>query len=202
MIFKKNKQEGFTLIELLVVISIISMLTSVVLASLNDARAKTRDAVRRSDLRQIATSLELYKSDKGNYIVKSITNGLECGRSYSAGTYGPIPFNGGWFNFMTVPTNPPRDNVDKCLFDGKYLGGIISDPSKAPYQASAYNDKGSAYMIALSNDGSDKYTIWANLEKPSTSDLTTQDNCSMSSFDNYSTSAYPVSRRMNYCVSN
>lgn len=39
-----NKQKGFTLIELLVVISIISLLSTIVMASLNAAREKSRIA--------------------------------------------------------------------------------------------------------------------------------------------------------------
>jgi len=57
-------QRGFTLIELLVVIAIIGLLSSVVLASLNTAREKSRDARRISDLRQIQTALELYYDDQ------------------------------------------------------------------------------------------------------------------------------------------
>lgn len=56
-------QKGFTLIELLVVIAIISLLSSVVLAALNDARAKARDARRLEDLRQINNALQLYLQD-------------------------------------------------------------------------------------------------------------------------------------------
>lgn len=51
---------GFTLIELLVVIAIIGMLSSVVLASLNTARAKSKDARRIADMKQISIALELY----------------------------------------------------------------------------------------------------------------------------------------------
>lgn len=57
-----NRNKGFTLIELLVVIAIISILAATVLASLNSARTKARDAKRISEIRQLRTALELYSS--------------------------------------------------------------------------------------------------------------------------------------------
>lgn len=58
---------GFTLIELLVVIAIIGILSSVVLASLNDARQKSRDAKRIADIKQLQLALELYFDSNGTY---------------------------------------------------------------------------------------------------------------------------------------
>lgn len=62
-----DSQKGFTLIELLVVISIIGMLSSVVLASLNSARGKARDSQRIQALTQMRTALELYAGDNGGH---------------------------------------------------------------------------------------------------------------------------------------
>lgn len=61
------RQRGFTLIELLVVIAIIGILSSVVLASLNSARVKSRDSRRISDIKQIQLALELYYDSNGQY---------------------------------------------------------------------------------------------------------------------------------------
>ena len=66
----KTKQDnrGFTLIELLVVIAIIGILSSVVLASLNSARAKARDANRSASIKQVQLALELYYDSNGSYV--------------------------------------------------------------------------------------------------------------------------------------
>jgi prepilin-type N-terminal cleavage/methylation domain-containing protein len=64
---KNKSQKGFTLIELLVVIAIIGILSSVVLASLNSARKKSRDARRIADLKQVQLALEMYFDANSNY---------------------------------------------------------------------------------------------------------------------------------------
>lgn len=61
------KRRGFTLIELLVVIAIIGLLSSIVLASLNTARMKGRDAARVSIIRQIGNGLALYQLQNNDY---------------------------------------------------------------------------------------------------------------------------------------
>jgi len=66
MSVKKNNF-GFTLIELLVVIAIIGVLSSTVMASLNTARKKARDAKRLSHMREIIIALELYYDKYGMY---------------------------------------------------------------------------------------------------------------------------------------
>lgn len=68
----RNKtQKGFTLIELLVVIAIIGLLASVVLLALNSARAKSRDAKRVADIRQLASAMELYFNDNNSYPIQA-----------------------------------------------------------------------------------------------------------------------------------
>ena len=66
MIFVKKRfskvDRGFTLIELLVVVSIISLLTSVVLASLKESRGKAQDSKVVSQLLEMRSVAELNNS--------------------------------------------------------------------------------------------------------------------------------------------
>jgi type II secretion system protein G len=67
MKFLKSNQRGFTLIELLVVVAIISLLSSVVLATLKDARDKANASKFKQEINQFTKALELYRSDNGMY---------------------------------------------------------------------------------------------------------------------------------------
>ncbi len=60
-------EKGFTLLELLVVIAIIGILATLVFFFIGDYREKARDARRLSDIRQVASSLELYYNDNMQY---------------------------------------------------------------------------------------------------------------------------------------
>jgi len=59
--------QAFTLIELLVVISIVALLSSVVLASLNTARDRGKAAQAAAQLAEIRKVISLYFSDNGVY---------------------------------------------------------------------------------------------------------------------------------------
>lgn len=64
---KFAQQKSFTLIELLVVIAVIGLLASIVLVSMQDVRAKARNAIRKQEISQIMKALELYYFDHEEY---------------------------------------------------------------------------------------------------------------------------------------
>lgn len=67
--FKLSKKfkKGFTLVELMVVISLIGMMSTIVLASLSTARAKSRDTQRTLAIKQVQNALEIYFSTNDQY---------------------------------------------------------------------------------------------------------------------------------------
>src|SRR6476660_8938524 len=68
-------QRGFTLTELLVVIAIIAILSTFSISNFLTVRSRARDAQRKVDLKQLQSSLELYRSDQGAYpasLIRSI----------------------------------------------------------------------------------------------------------------------------------
>lgn len=104
----KNKN-GFTLIELLVVISIIAILTTLLMANFVGVRQRGRDGQRKSNLYNIQSALELFRSDSGSYPYSGGTIFPECGSSlaYNNSTY-----------MQTVPCDPLGGNYVYQSSDG------------------------------------------------------------------------------------
>jgi general secretion pathway protein G len=64
---------GFTLIEILVTTTIVGLLSTVGIMGFQAVTRNGRDAVRKSDLEQIRSALEIYKSEYGLYPQNSST---------------------------------------------------------------------------------------------------------------------------------
>ncbi|MFH0979716.1 MAG: prepilin-type N-terminal cleavage/methylation domain-containing protein, partial [Candidatus Roizmanbacteria bacterium] len=60
-------KKSFTLIEVLVVVGIIGLLTSIAVASYSRMGQQSRDARRKTDLEQIRSALEMYRSNNDEY---------------------------------------------------------------------------------------------------------------------------------------
>ena len=111
----RNKNEkGFTLIELLVVIAIIGLLASVVLLALNSARAKSRDAKRLADVRQLASALELYFNDINSYPT-----------NHAAANYivGAPPISPTYIGLIPLAPTPPDGTCDGTTNGYRYTAG-------------------------------------------------------------------------------
>jgi prepilin-type N-terminal cleavage/methylation domain-containing protein len=140
--------KGFTLIELLVVVAIIGLLASVILASLNTARGKARDAKRESDLNNIQIALEMYYDKYGTYLVAGTgytAGGVSCGCGF-IGEENVLP----WY-----PTA-----VTRGLYNAGFLSApIVDDPIQSP-----------GYMIYLCNNNQN-YALSATKEYPTAADI-------------------------------
>ncbi|MEK7643661.1 MAG: type II secretion system protein [Patescibacteria group bacterium] len=90
---RQLKKGGFTLIELLVVLAIIGILSSYVLAALREARVKSRDARRLSDVKQFRTALEQYFEANHSFPIGIDMTPLAT-QGYIA-RISPDPINGG-----------------------------------------------------------------------------------------------------------
>jgi general secretion pathway protein G len=138
-----KKQRGFTLIELLVVIAIIGLLSTLAVVALNNARQKSRDARRVSDIKQMQTALELFFNDEGGYPTQEGNLGVAAGNFLCLGSNGWGATCTGTTYMAKVPANPTPDDGG-----GSYTYGALSTAS-----VTANSEYSISYYLAAATGG-------------------------------------------------
>ncbi len=110
------------MIELLVVISIISLLSSVVLSSVNAAKIKARDTLRKQQMVQLRTALEMYYGDNASY---------------------PLPYGGAWAGYAGTGCNGVQGGITGATgyiinLAPTYIGTLPIDPSRGTAWCTGY----------------------------------------------------------------
>ncbi len=139
-------KNGFTLIELLIVIAIVGVLSTIVLASLNTARAKARDSARISNIKEVQKALAIYHSNNGSYPVSA--NSTWAG---NGATYGSLPASGvdGY-----IPNLAPT-----------YIRELPVDPNQTADNGYIYKSNGSDYFFMA--HGTAESNVPAIFQRPS-----------------------------------
>lgn len=122
---KRTVTTGFTLMELLIAISIVAILMAIGIVSYGTINKQSRDAKRKSDIEQIRSALEMYRTDNGYYP------------------------NAGGGSFVDVSTGL------SALVSGGYIAALPADPkpSSMVYEYKATNlssDDNNYYGYCLS----------------------------------------------------
>ena len=153
---KNKRQKGFTLIELLVVVAIISLLSSIVLVALNDARAKARDQALVQQVKQIQNALELYRAKFGEYPDNS-PNSIASNYYTSH-----IKNTGVWVGSTGSPNQYPPNRLIDRLKDNGFLSEIKSQKYDFLYYSYFNGDDSSTSARMKCEDGTStipKYLI-------------------------------------------
>lgn len=166
-----KKSKGFTLIELLVVVAIIGVLATIVLSSLSEARARARDAKRKSDLAQIGNALQIWALDNGD-MWRSIGDS-SCG--YIGSPYPHSAYGGGWLTYSGGANFD--DSVIECLFNSGYLGSEIYDPLEIPNVTTSSTPLNDSHKYVKYSCLEGTY-LYAKLEGVPQSSTATDNTCS------------------------
>ena len=166
---------GFTLVELLVVIAIISLLVSILLPALGNAREQARKVVCRSNLRQIYMTMLMYVEDNDGWFPlhgNTASNSSDDWELY----WWPVALS----NYMNMPpgvrnlntaSNPViaryyeedwgRDSVYFCPSDERTGWGKATEPGNLPpWTSYAMNEFTTWYHPSYGPWGGNKFGTW------------------------------------------
>ena len=79
---QKIQKTGFTLIELMIVIAIISLVSSIIFANLNEARERAKMVRAQAELKQITEAIIIAQGEQGGKPLITFAPAANCGQCY------------------------------------------------------------------------------------------------------------------------
>ena len=120
--YLRKSINGFTLIELLIVIAILGILSTFFVSQFPSSQKRGRDTVRKSDIQQYQTAVEVYANKKnGSYPTATKAMDDVCDDAFSAG-----------LGLTTCPKDPKGVSysyVSLSSGTGYYIWGALEDKS-------------------------------------------------------------------------
>jgi type II secretory pathway pseudopilin PulG len=132
---RRNRQRAFTLVELLVIIAVIVLLTTLSMVALNNARAKSRDTERLTDIEQIKIALDKYAQNR--------TDGL-----YPAAPPTGTPITGLCFSNLGISST-----CGSVVYIGELPGDPIADQDYVYTPTEDYSDYTLAFSLETGIEG-------------------------------------------------
>ncbi|TSC77733.1 MAG: Uncharacterized protein G01um101433_486 [Parcubacteria group bacterium Gr01-1014_33] len=140
---------GFTLVELLVTISIISVLASVVLTSVNSARNKAKYAAAKTEINQFMKLIDVARGESGKTFGE-ITGNLcsECACRGRGPAYSIPKDDACWGNYQAA-----LNFLNTAAGGAIVFNQAIADPWGSPYLFNENEGEGGCYTDNIASPG-------------------------------------------------
>lgn len=131
----ERSRRAFTLIELLVVATIIAVLAAVAVVSYSNAKSKSRDARRVSDLASVKNAINMYAADMNSYPANPTAG--DCG-----------------FPKSNTAASSHNGGIKECLTElevSGYMDSLPNDPQPTIKYYSYFNYSSPGYFVLFAN---------------------------------------------------